>query len=332
MLEQFLAKLPFEPTGAQRRAIEEIRGDLSQPVPMVRLLQGDVGAGKTLIAAAAILLVVEKGADAALMAPTQILAEQHFRTFSGWFGPLGVNVRLLTGSRDEGGEMPLFQNQKSGNLTIGTHALFHGRADFENGLALAVIDEQHKFGVSQREALVSRGEGVSMLAMTATPIPRTLTLSFYGDLDVSILDELPAGRGKLITGIRLTTQTNQAATFVTEQLSAGRQAYVVYPLIEESDKLATGAATAAYAEWAEKLADFRVGLVHPKQEDARARLRILEETRDGFRIADEDLRLRGPGEVLGTMQSGLPDLAFADLLGDTRLVEEARMIAQGMLG
>jgi len=407
LLEQFLAKLPFEPTGAQRRAIEEIRGDLSQPVPMVRLLQGDVGAGKTLIAAAAILLVVEKGADAALMAPTQILAEQHFRTFSGWFGPLGVNVRLLTGSRDEGGEMPLFQNQKSGNLTIGTHALFHGRADFENGLALAVIDEQHKFGVGQREALVSRGEGVSMLAMTATPIPRTLTLSFYGDLDVSILDELPAGRGKLITGIRLTTQTNQAATFVTEQLSAGRQAYVVYPLIEESDKLATGAATAAYAEWAEKLADFRVGLVHgrmgsdekdavmrefrngkidvlvattvievgvdvpnanvmliyhaerfglaqlhqlrgrigrgehksycvllvdPKQEDARARLRILEETRDGFRIADEDLRLRGPGEVLGTMQSGLPDLAFADLLSDTRLVEEARKIAEGMLG
>jgi ATP-dependent DNA helicase RecG len=406
LLDQFLAKLPFEPTGAQRRSIAEIREDLSQPVPMVRLLQGDVGAGKTLVAAAAILLVVEKGADAALMAPTQILAEQHFRTFSAWFAPLGVNVRLLTGSREEGADLPLFRNHTSGNLTIGTHALFHGRADFENGLALAVIDEQHKFGVGQREALVSQGESVSVLAMTATPIPRTLTLSFYGDLDVSILDELPAGRGKLITGIRLTTQTNQAATFVKEQLSAGRQAYVVYPLIEESDKLATGAATAAYAEWAEKLADFRVGLVHgrmgsdekdavmrefrngkidvlvattvievgvdvpnanvmliyhaerfglaqlhqlrgrigrgehksycvllvdPKQEDARARLRILEETRDGFRIADEDLRLRGPGEVLGTMQSGLPDLAFADLLGDTRLVEEARKLAEAML-
>lgn len=410
LLDPFLANLPYAPTGAQQRAIEEIRRDLLLPTPMVRLLQGDVGAGKTLVAAAAILLVVEKGADAALMAPTQILAEQHFRNFREWCEPLGVKVRLLTGTRDEGGDLPLFQSHgggdRPGNLIIGTHALFHGRADFENGLALAVIDEQHKFGVAQREALLSQGEGVSVLAMTATPIPRTLTLAFYGDLDVSILDELPAGRGKLITGIRLTTQTKQAAAFVLEQLAAGRQAYIVYPLIEESDKLAAGAATAAYAEWAERFADYRVGLVHgrmnsdekdavmrefrngkidvlvattvievgvdvpnanvmlifhaerfglaqlhqlrgrigrgehksycvllvdPKQDDARARLRILEETRDGFRIADEDLRLRGPGEVLGTMQSGLPDLRFADLLGDTRLVEEARKLAEAML-
>ncbi|MCB1206816.1 MAG: ATP-dependent DNA helicase RecG [Verrucomicrobiae bacterium] len=410
LLDDFLGRLPFMPTGAQLRSIAEIRDDLAQPVPMARLLQGDVGAGKTLVAAAAILLVVEKGSDAALMAPTQILAEQHFRTFRDWFAPLGVNVRLLTGSRDESGELPLFRaaqpSARLGNLTIGTHALFHGRAGFENGLALAVIDEQHKFGVAQREALVAQGEGVSVLAMTATPIPRTLTLAFYGDLDVSLLDELPAGRGKLITGIRLTTQTDQAAAFVKEQLTAGRQAYVVYPLIDESDKLAVGAATAAFADWAARLEGHRVGLVHgrmgadekdavmrefrsgaievlvattvievgvdvsnanvmliyhaerfglaqlhqlrgrigrgehksycvllvdPAQEEARTRLRILEETRDGFRIADEDLRQRGPGEVLGTMQSGLPDLKFADLLGDTRLVEEARRMAEAIL-
>lgn len=411
LLDRFLADLPFSPTGAQRRAIGEIRSDLSSPAPMVRLLQGDVGAGKTLVAAAAVLLAVESGCDAALMAPTQILAEQHFRTFRDWLEPLGVEVRLLTGTRDESSELPLFSAAKggaarTGTLTIGTHALFHGRAEFENGLGLVVIDEQHKFGVAQREALVGRGESVAVLAMTATPIPRTLTLACYGDLDVSLLDELPAGRGKLITGVRLTTQTDAAAAFVRDQLGAGRQAYIVYPLIEESEKVAAGAATAAFSEWSERLAGHRVGLVHgrmtaeekdrvmsdfrqgrvealvattvievgvdvpnantmliyhaerfglaqlhqlrgrigrgehksycvllvdPEQAEARERLRILEETRDGFRIADEDLRLRGPGEVLGTMQSGLPDLRFADLLGDSRLVSEARRIAEDAL-
>jgi ATP-dependent DNA helicase RecG len=414
LLDRFLAALPFSPTGAQLRAIGEVRADLAAPAPMVRLLQGDVGAGKTLVAAAAVLLAVETGCDAALMAPTQLLAEQHFRTFRDWFAPLGIEVRLLTGNRDESSDLPLFSHAaapaggapRPGTLTVGTHALFHGRASFDNGLGLAVIDEQHKFGVAQREALVGRGDATEVLVMTATPIPRTLTLAFYGDVEVSILDELPAGRGRLVTGIRLTSQTAQAADFVRDQLAAGRQAYIVYPLIDESEKAATGAATAAFAEWSERLADHRVALLHgrmppeekdavmesfrkgeiavlvattvievgvdvpnanlmlvyhaerfglaqlhqlrgrvgrgehksycvllvdPDAEGARERLRILEETRDGFRIADEDLRLRGPGEVLGTQQSGLPDLSFADLLGDSRLVAEARRLAEDRL-
>ncbi len=412
ILDPFLKRLPFAPTRAQLRTMEEIKKDLAAPLPMSRLLQGDVGAGKTLVAAAAILLVVEAGFDAALMAPTQILAEQHFRTFRDWLAPLGVDVRLLTGTREESTEMPLFsaatdRGKKLGSLTIGTHALLHGRAVFENGLGLAVIDEQHKFGVGQREALIGQGDSTDVLVMTATPIPRTLTLAFYGDLDVSLLDELPTGRGKIITGIRLTTRTEDAAAFVRDQLSAGRQAYLVYPLIDESDKLDLGAATIEFEAWKKRLSDYQVELLHgrmsseekdavmerfrsgaaqvlvsttvievgvdvpnanvmliyhaerfglaqlhqlrgrigrgehksfcvlmipPEQTEARERLRILEETRDGFRIADEDLRLRGPGEVLGTQQSGLPDLKFAEFLGDTRLVEEASRLAAEMTG
>ncbi len=411
LLERFLSGLPFRPTGAQGRVIEEIRRDLASPEPMARLLQGDVGAGKTLVAAAAVLLVVEQGEDAALMAPTQILAEQHYRTFRQWFEALGVEVRLLTGTREEKGELPLFaalsrETPARGSLTIGTHALFHGRAEFESGLGLVVIDEQHKFGVAQRDALTRLGDRVDVLALSATPIPRTLTLACYGDLDVSRLDELPEGRGSLVTGVRLTSQTEAAAAFLRDQLQAGRQAYIVYPLIEESEKLALGAATAAHAEWRERLAGHRLGLVHgrlsaeekeavmrqfcqgqlealvattvievgldvpnantmliyhaerfglaqlhqlrgrigrgqhksycilmvdPEQPEAKDRLRILEETRDGFRIAEEDLRRRGPGEVLGTMQSGLPDMPFTDLLGDAALITEARAIAEQAL-
>ncbi len=408
LLAAFLESLPFAPTGAQSRVIAELREDLAAARPMVRMLQGDVGSGKTLVAAAAILLAVESGCDAALMAPTQILAEQHFTTFRRWFDPLGVGVRLLTGSRDEGGDLPLFSGAggKAGTLTIGTHALIHKRAGFDRGLGLVVIDEQHKFGVEQREKLIGKGEAVDVLVMTATPIPRTLTLAVYGDLDVSILDELPPGRGKLITGLRSTAQTDQATDFLRQQLEAGRQAYVVYPLIDESEKVAAGAATAAFEEWRRRLPDRKVGLLHgrmsgeekeavmnefrggrtevlvattvievgvdvpnanlmliyhaerfglaqlhqlrgrigrgehksycvllvdPTQPGAGERLRILEETRDGFRIAEEDLRQRGPGEVLGTQQSGLPDLRFADLLGDTLLVLEARELAAELL-
>ncbi len=409
LLETYLDKLPFEPTGAQQRTIAEIRSDLASEMPMTRLLQGDVGAGKTLVAAAAILLVVEAGFDAALMAPTQILAEQHFLTFRNWFEPLGIDVRLKTGSRESGGDMPLFAgggDKKFGSLTIGTHALVHGGGEFENGLGLAVIDEQHKFGVDQRQALIDRGDRPDVLVMTATPIPRTLALAFYGDLDVSVLDELPEGRGKIVTGIRLVSQTKQATDFLVEQLRAGRQAYVVYPLVEESDKSAAGAASVEFERWDDRLRDFAVGLIHgrltaeekddvmerfrdgridvlvsttvievgvdvpnanimfiynaerfglaqlhqlrgrigrgehksycvlmidPEKDDARERLKILEETRDGFRIADEDLKLRGPGEVLGTQQSGLPSLAFPEFLSDTKLVKQAREIAERMI-
>ncbi|MEX2578602.1 MAG: ATP-dependent DNA helicase RecG [Verrucomicrobiales bacterium] len=410
LFNDFLERLSFEPTGAQCRTIDEVRRDLSSDLPMTRLLQGDVGSGKTLVAAAAILLTVEAGFDAALMAPTQILAEQHFRTFRLWLEPLGIDVRLKTGTRETGGDLPLFAaagGNKYGALTIGTHALVHGGGEFENGLGLAVIDEQHKFGVAQRQALIDRGDFPDVLVMTATPIPRTLALAFYGDLDVSVLDELPKGRGKIVTGVRLSSQTDQAAEFLRDQLRAGRQAYIVYPLIDESDKTAAGAATVEFEKWLERLSGFEVCLVHgrlsseekdaamerfrtgkadvlvsttvievgvdvpnasvmliynaeryglaqlhqlrgrigrgehksfcvlmiePEQSEARERLKILEETRDGFLIADEDLKLRGPGEVLGTQQSGLPALAFPEFLSDAKLVQQARRIAEGMLG
>ncbi|MCG8603160.1 MAG: ATP-dependent DNA helicase RecG [Verrucomicrobiales bacterium] len=403
-------QLPFEPTGAQCRTIEEIRTDLSAREPMVRLLQGDVGAGKTLVAAAAVSLVVEAGFDAALMAPTQILAEQHFQTFQSWFEPLGIEVKLKTGNRAAGGDLPLFSGNAGkmakGSLTIGTHALIHDKEGFANGLGLAVIDEQHKFGVAQRQSLIERGDTPDVLVMTATPIPRTLALAFYGDLDVSILDELPPGRGRIITGIRLTSQTEQATGFLRDQLREGRQAYVVYPLIEESEKLKANAATVEFEAWKKRLPEAKLVLLHgkmtpeekesvmgefrsgqaqvlvsttvievgvdvpnanvmliynaerfglaqihqlrgrigrgrhksfcvlmidPDAAEARERLRVLEETRDGFRIADEDLRQRGPGEVLGTQQSGLPDLKFGDFLGDTKLVEQAKEIAERIL-
>ncbi len=409
MLEKFLEQLTYQPTGAQRRVWEEIRHDMATTVPMVRLLQGDVGAGKTLVAAAAILFSVEAGFDAALMAPTQILAEQHFINFQSWFEPLGIEVKLKTGTKSAGGDLPLFSGSGSrsvGSLTVGTHALIHDDSEFENGLGLAVIDEQHKFGVAQRQALINRGDSPDVLAMTATPIPRTLALAFYGDLDVSVLDELPPGRGKIVTGIRLTSQTDQAASFVREQLAAGRQAYIVYPLIDESEKITAGAAAVEFEAWKKRLPDASMVLLHgrmtgddkntvmdefrsgraqvlvsttvievgvdvpnanvmliynaerfglaqihqlrgrigrsehksfcvlmidPEQVEVRERLQILEKTRDGFLIADEDLRQRGPGEMLGTQQSGLPDLKFAEFIGDTKLVEQARNIAQEMI-
>jgi ATP-dependent DNA helicase RecG len=412
LMARYLQNLPFEPTGAQTRVIEEIRRDLASTRPMTRLLQGDVGAGKTLVAAAAALYVIEAGFDAALMAPTQILAEQHFQTFQQWFEPLGIEVHLQTGARDSGGGvLPLFdqlsgEKNRLGSMTIGTHALIHRSEGFGNGLGLAIIDEQHKFGVGQRQALVNRGDRPDLLVMTATPIPRTLTLAFYGDLDVSILNELPRGRGKIITGIRLTSQTDKAAEFLRGELAAGRQIYIVYPLIEESEKIKSGAVTKEFALWEARLKDFKCGLLHgkmgaeekeaimeqfraqliqvliattvievgvdvpnasvmliynaerfglaqlhqlrgrigrgehksycvlmcdPEAVEAIDRLRILEQTRDGFRIAEEDLIQRGPGEVLGTQQSGLPAMKFPEYLGDALLIEEARRIAMGMI-
>jgi ATP-dependent DNA helicase RecG len=344
------------------------------------------------------------------MSPTQILAEQHFQTFRAWFEPLGVEVKLKTGTREAGGDLPLFSaapsEDKKGSLTIGTHALIHDKEEFSNGLGLAVIDEQHKFGVAQRQSLIERGDTPDVLVMTATPIPRTLALAFYGDLDVSILDELPPGRGKIITGIRLTSQTKQATDFLKDQLKDGRQAYVVYPLIEESEKLKVNAATVEFEKWKKSLSGIGLVLLHgkmsaeekdavmekfrsgsaqvlvsttvievgvdvpnanvmliynaerfglaqihqlrgrigrgehksfcvlmidPEAAEAKERLRILEETRDGFRIANEDLSQRGPGEVLGTQQSGLPDLKFAEFLGDSQLVEQAKKIAEEIL-
>ncbi len=407
LLKQFLDSLPFEPTGAQARVIEEIHADLDSERSMSRLLQGDVGAGKTLVAAGAALYAIEAGFDVALMVPTQILAEQHFLTFQSWFEPLGIEVRLQTGTRDEGGALPLFDmaagsDNQLGTMTIGTHALIHRDEGFENGLGLAIIDEQHKFGVGQRQALINRGDRPDVLVMTATPIPRTLTLSFYGDLDVSILDELPKGRGKIITGIRTTDKTEPAAGFLRDQLAEGRQAYIVYPLIEESETSKSGAVKKEYDAWVKRLDGHRCALLHgkmsaeekdevmeafraghtdvliattvievgvdvpnsnvmiiynaerfglaqlhqlrgrigrgehksycvlmcdPEAVEAIDRLRIMEQTRDGFVIAEEDLRQRGPGEVLGTQQSGLPSMKFPEYLSDDQLIEDAKIIA-----
>ncbi|NNE92547.1 MAG: ATP-dependent DNA helicase RecG [Verrucomicrobiales bacterium] len=415
LMDEYLAALPFEPTDAQLRTIGEVRADLNSTRPMTRMLQGDVGAGKTLVAAGAILLAVEAGFDAALMAPTQILAEQHFLNFREWLEPLGVTVKLKTGAKKTGGDadMPLFDlmnpdaDSRFGTVTIGTHALIHGSADqFPNGLGLVVIDEQHKFGVAQRAALTAQGDSPDVLVMTATPIPRTLTLAFYGDLDVSILDELPKGRQAIVTGIRDTTKIKEATKFVREHLERGRQAYIVYSLIEESEKVKSAAATKEFDAWVKRMEGFECALLHgkmspeeketvmadfrdgktdvlvsttvievgvdvananlmlifnaerfglaqlhqlrgrigrgehksycilmcdPENPEGRERLKILEETRDGFRIAEEDLRQRGPGEVLGSQQSGLPEMKFVEFLGDTLLVQQSREIAESML-
>ncbi|MBX7207698.1 MAG: ATP-dependent DNA helicase RecG [Verrucomicrobiaceae bacterium] len=395
----FLGALPFELTGAQRRALGEIRRDMAACAPMNRLLHGDVGSGKTVVALAAMLVAAESGSQAALMAPTQILAEQHFRTARQWLAPLGVRVELRLGG--EGGE-PVFPPP---DILIGTHALLYNRAALQN-LGLVVIDEQHKFGVAQRARLIEKGNTPDVLVMTATPIPRTLTLTLYGDLDVSTLDERPRERGKIVTKVRPRNKAAEAAAFLREQIAQGRQGYLVFPLIEESEKLDAAAAKKGHEEWTRLLEPHRVGLLHGRlsaedkeevmrgfrageisalvsttvievgvdvpnatvmyvhdagrfglaqlhqlrgrigrgshtsycvlfideaDDEARQRLAIMEETDDGFRIAEEDLRRRGPGDVLGRAQSGQAPLRFAELLADTRLVRIARQLAERTL-
>jgi ATP-dependent DNA helicase RecG len=407
LFEDFVAGLPFPLTGAQRRCIAEIRTDLARPRPMNRLLQGDVGAGKTLVAFSAMLFAVEAGFQAALMAPTQILAEQHYLNFVRQAGAAKLDLRISLRTSDRSDDSfpgGLFGGDEP-QIVVGTHALIHDKVKFSR-LGLIVIDEQHKFGVDQRIKLAKQGNHPDVLVMTATPIPRTLTMTVYGDLDVSILDQLPGGRGKIITAVRPSTKTKEAVAFLRQNLEEGRQAYVVYPLVEQSEKSKSLAVTAEYEGWCQRLAGFEVGLLHgklppeekdrvmarfrsgeiqvlvattvievgvdvpnanlmviysaerfglaqlhqlrgrvgrgeyksycilmvdPDQEEAMERLKLLEETRDGFRIAEEDLKLRGPGDVLGTRQSGLPDLRFAALLGDVALVQRARELAGRIL-
>lgn len=396
LLKAFYASLPFDLTGAQKRSIKEIIADMREPRPMNRLLQGDVGSGKTFVALAAMLLAIDSGADAALMAPTQILAEQHFLTFRKWLAPLGVNLVLRTAARRE--EV----SEKSGpTIFIGTHALLYD-PDLFNDLGFVVIDEQHKFGVVQRAALIRQGTLPDVLVMTATPIPRSLTMTIYGDLDVSLLDEKPAGRGKIITALRNKPKQKDITDFVKAQLAEGRQAYLVYPLVDESETVKAESAVEAFPKWQKRLGADNVGLIHgklrPEEKDAvmenfrsgklqalvattvievgvdvpnanllilhhaerfglaqihqlRGRigrgvhksycilltdsklpeaiekLSVLEKTSDGFEIAEADLQFRGPGDVLGTAQSGLTDLRFADFITDTELIREARALA-----
>jgi ATP-dependent DNA helicase RecG len=396
LLKAFYENLPFDLTDAQKRSIKEIIADMREPRPMNRLLQGDVGSGKTFVALASMLLAIDSGADAALMAPTQILAEQHFITFRKWLEPLGVNLVLRTANRREE-----IMETHGPTIFIGTHALLYDNSLFTD-LGLVVIDEQHKFGVVQRAALIRQGTLPDVLVMTATPIPRSLTMTIYGDLDVSLLDEKPAGRGKIVTALRTKPKQQDITDFVKAQLAEGRQAYLVYPLVEESDSVKAESATEAFPKWQKRLGAGNVGLIHgklrPEQKDAvmedfrsgktkalvtttvievgvdvpnanlmilhhaerfglaqthqlRGRigrgehksycilvtetklpeaiekLNVLEKTSDGFEIAEADLRLRGPGDILGTAQSGLTDLRFADFITDTELIRQARSLA-----
>jgi ATP-dependent DNA helicase RecG len=407
LLDRFLKLLPFELTPAQLKVIGEIRRDLAASHPMNRLLQGDVGSGKTVVAIAAMLLAVESGYQAAFMAPTQILAEQHYDVLRRWLEPLGVRLALRTAARQEGsGPLPLFEQagdpaREEPQIIIGTHALLYDKVSFAN-LGFVVIDEQHKFGVTQRGQLSARDPAPDVLVMTATPIPRTLTMTVYGDLDVSIIDEMPRNRGKIVTAVRDESKLGEVLSFLRTQLEAGRQIYVIYPLIDESEKLDAKAAAAEYELWRERLRPYRCELLHgrippsEKQEimerfrrgetnalisttvlevgvdvpnatvmlienaerfglaqlhqlrgrigrgehksycilltaakvkEASAKLAVLERTTDGFEVAEADWELRGPGDLLGTAQSGLPALKIGDLRTDAHLMRRARAAA-----
>jgi ATP-dependent DNA helicase RecG len=401
-IKPLLGGLGFKLTDAQTKVLREIRHDMGGPLPMRRLLQGDVGSGKTVVAACTALMALESGANVALMAPTEILAAQHDRTFRRWFEPLGIKVELRTGSmrREAGG---LF---KGPTLFIGTHALLEEGFAPEK-LGLVVIDEQHKFGVAQREELLRKGTYPHLLVMTATPIPRTLGLTLYGDLDISILYQGPPGRGRVKTFVRERESLPKVWKFLSEQLAVGRQGYIVYSRLEEEDSAAGIKAVTKELESLQKIfVPWRIGLLHGrlkegekdkvmaafaknetqlllatsiievgvdvrnatmmvienaeqfglaqlhqlrgrvgrgaeesycilipkgKTEEAAQRLKILEETTDGFRIAEEDLRLRGPGELVGKQQSGLPPLRFGDLAQDRELVERARNLVRGKI-
>jgi ATP-dependent DNA helicase RecG len=428
LLDKLLERLPFSLTRSQSEVIAEIRRDLATPKRMNRLLQGDVGSGKTLVALAAMLLAVEAGWQAALMAPTQILAEQHYLNFKKLLEPLGIAIALRTADRNEDtAPLPLFaQSADRGahpapgaisgvplrrppdgdayapRILVGTHALLFEGSEF-NDLGLIVIDEQHKFGVLQRAGLIARGDSPDVLVMTATPIPRTLTQTIYGDLDVSILREKPANRGSVVTVVRETSKLPEVIDFVRKQIARGHQAYIVYPLVEESEKLSVKSATAEFEKWRPLLAPYPAGLLHGRmaptekeevvakfrtgrlaaliattvvevgvdvpnanvmvvenaerfglaqlhqlrgrigraehksfcillhdvkaEQPALEKLSVLGGTSDGFMIAEADLRLRGPGDLLGTAQTGLPPLKLGDLFRDAQLMNETAALA-----
>ena len=408
---QYLANLGFAPTGAQQRVAAEIAWDLAQPEPMLRLVQGDVGAGKTVVAALAALQALEAGYQVALMAPTEILAEQHFLTFSKWLQPLGIEVAWLAGKLKGKARVAALARIAAGApMVVGTHALFQDEVQFRN-LALAIIDEQHRFGVQQRLALRQKGIDGRLcphqLIMTATPIPRTLAMSAYADLDTSILDELPPGRTPVTTLVIADSRRPEVIERVRAACAEGRQAYWVCTLIEESEELTCQAAQTTFEELSAALGELRVGLIHGRMKPAekaavmeefkaarlqllvattvievgvdvpnaslmiienperlglsqlhqlrgrvgrgsavshcvllyhaplshmgRERLAIMRETSDGFVIAEKDLELRGPGEMLGTRQTGLLQFKVADLMRDADLLPAVRDAAQTLL-
>ena len=399
LVQQFINNLPFELTSGQKQAVNEILNDMDSDTPMQRLLQGDVGSGKTVVATIMLLAAIENGYQGALMAPTEILAQQHYNNLVEWLTPMGLSVGLFLGSHGKRVRQKFETDLKNGqtHIAVGTHALIQENVEFNN-LGAIVVDEQHRFGVKQRNVLKKKSQNPQMLTMTATPIPRTLALTVHGDLDLTVINELPKGRKPIKT--TLTGSHKTVWDLIKQEVDSGRQAYVVYPLIDESETLSAKAATIE----AEKLQNevfpqYKIGLLHGKlkndekdevmkefkegkfdilvsttvvevgvdvpnatvmvienaerfglsqlhqlrgrvgrnslqsycvlitssrSQETRERLGIMTETNDGFVIAEKDLQLRGPGEFLGTRQSGLPDLIISDIVRDAKILEIAR--------
>jgi ATP-dependent DNA helicase RecG len=411
LIEQFYQLLPFEMTGAQKRVINEILTDIQKTTPMNRLVQGDVGSGKTVVAVVAMLAAIQSGYQAALMAPTEVLAEQHYQKLVNWLTLLNLPVELLTGSTKAAKRKPIYQQLATGELpvVVGTHALIQNTVEFHR-LGLVAIDEQHRFGVEQRAKLQQKGVAGAphVLTMTATPIPRTLALTLHGDLDVSQIDELPPGRTPVQTTVLKAKERKQAHDLIRREVVQGQQAYVVLPLVEESEKLDLRSAIEEYQKLRETVfPEFSVGLLHgrmasaEKEEaianfrdgktqilvsttvievgvdvpnatvmlvenaerfglsqlhqlrgrvgrggaasycllvmnakatpEAQERLQVLAKSQDGFFIAEMDMRLRGPGEVMGTRQSGMPDFVLASLVEDQDVLMVAREAAERVL-
>lgn len=408
LLKQFHEILPFQLTGAQERVIRDILKDLQKPTPMNRLVQGDVGSGKTIVAVIAIIAAIQSGYQAALMAPTEVLAEQHYRKLVSWFNLLHLPVDLLTGSTKIAKRRQIHAQLETGELPllVGTHALIQDPVNFQR-LGLVVIDEQHRFGVQQRARLQQKGEQPHVLTMTATPIPRTLALTIHGDLDVSQIDELPPGRQKIKTTALKGSDRSHAYDLIRREIAQGRQVYVVLPLVEESEKLDVRSAVEEHKRLQEAVfPEFQVGLLHGRMSsadkdaaitkfrdretqilvsttvvevgvdvpnatvmlienaerfglsqlhqlrgrvgrgaaqsfcllvsgsrsaDAQQRLKVLEQSQDGFFISEMDMRFRGPGEVLGTRQSGIPDFTLASLVEDEEILVLARQAAEKII-
>lgn len=408
MIDAFYDLLPFQLTPAQQRVVNDILADLQRAVPMNRLVQGDVGSGKTVVAVVAVLAAIQAGYQAALMAPTEVLSEQHYRKLVEWFNQLSLPVELLTGSTKAAKRRQILAELTTGELPVlvGTHALIEDPVQFKD-LGLVVIDEQHRFGVQQRARLQQKGANPHVLTLTATPIPRTLSLTLHGDLDVSQIDELPPGRKAIQTTLLTSRDRTHAYDLIRREIAQGRQVYVVLPLVEESEKLDLKSAIEEHQRLAETIfPEFQVGLLHgrlssaekdqaitqfrdqvtqilvsttvvevgvdvpnasvmliehaerfglsqlhqlrgrvgrgaaqsycllmssSRSDTARQRLKVLEQSQDGFFIAEMDMRFRGPGEVLGTRQSGLPDFALASLMDDQDVLMLAREGAEALI-
>ncbi|MBI5575667.1 MAG: ATP-dependent DNA helicase RecG [Deltaproteobacteria bacterium] len=409
IVEEIKRRLPFALTGAQRRVVNEILKDIAYPHPMHRLLQGDVGSGKTIVAWIAALVAWRKNAQAAVMAPTEILAEQHYRRFVALCEGLPVRVVLLTAVLKGKKKAALLQEIREGkaHIVIGTHAIIQEGVEFDR-LGLGIVDEQHRFGVLQRAALRGKAKTAPhLLVMTATPIPRTLAMTLYGDLDISVIDEMPPGRKAIATKIVREGERKAAWARVRKELAEGGRVYIVLPLVEESEKLTLRDATKTAERVRDAFPEIGVGLLHgrmkaeekdsvmrrfqngeirilvsttvvevgidvpeatvmmiehserfglsqlhqlrgrvgrgtrpsvcllfvegPQGEDAVARLSVMEKTNDGFRIAEEDLKIRGPGDFAGVRQSGIPDLVFSDIVRDAKMLSRSREIANDLL-